>query len=952
MNLWNRLRAWLRAMFQRSSMESEMDAELRFHLEAYAEDLIQSGVKRTEAERRARIEFGGVERTKEECRDARGLRFVDGLIQDLRFGARMLAKDFGFTAVAVLTLALGIGANTAIFSMIDAVMLRSLPVHDPERLVVFNWRAHSNPKYHGYSNFGDCGPGGGGAGCSFSHPFFDRMHKEQTVFSGVTAFAGPMQFDIGGNGHASIGHAELVSGDFFKTLGVRTVLGRPLGPEDDAAAAPPVIVLSYRYWKSAFNGDPTVIGRAIRLNGAPCTIAGVADSSFTNLAPGKTQDFFLPLRSAAQMNIRWLGNPAALADPQIWWVVIMGRLKEGVSIGQAQAAATTIFSNEMLHGAKPLSKPEDAPAILLAAAPQGLSGGRGRYSSLLYVSMAAAGFVLLIACANLAGLALARSGARRKEIAVRLVLGGGRWRIARQLLTECVLLSVAGGALGVLLAEWGVKAFCALLSNGAEQPFPFVVSPNWRVLLFALGTSVLTGLFFGVAPALRDTRVDLTPALKENAATLPGIVGRGGRKFHLGGALVVAQVALSIVVLVGAGLLVRTLHNLRSVAPGFDTRNVLLFGLDPSLLGYKDERTQNLYRELQERFAGLPGVTSASYASVPFLNGSLWSTDLHLPGQPEKSNVETDTLAVGPEFFATLRIPLVAGRTFTAADFASAHRTWAAEQAASEAMASGTRAAAAKKQPAAGAPIPILVNETFARNYFENRDPVGQHVEDSVGDDETPAGKSAGYQIIGVVGNTKYSDLRREIQPAMFQPFTHGGAHFELRTAVAPDGLIPAVRDVVNSVDNNLPVFDVHTQSERIEELMVQKRIIARLSSFFGLLALLLACIGLYGLLSSEVARRTREIGIRVALGAQQRNVAGLVIGQGTALVIVGVMLGIGAGYGVTRYLKSLLYEVRPVDPLTYAAVVILLFVVALLACYIPVRRAMRVDPMVALRYE
>jgi predicted permease len=954
MNFLRRFRSWLHTNLRRSGTEREMDAELRFHMDAYTKDLVRSGVSPEEAMRRARIEFGGIENAKEQCRDARGLNLIDSLLQDTRYGLRMLAKNPDFTAVAIFTLALGIGANTTIFSLVDAVMLRSLPVRDPQRLVVLSWKAHNDPNYHGYSNYGDCGKSGNGSGCSFSLPFFEEMRKEAKVFSSLAAFSGPTQFDVGGNGPASIGRGELVSGDFFETFGVGTILGRPLGREDDTLTAPLVAVLSHGYWKSAFAGDRSVIGRTIRLNGVPCTIVGVAEKAFTNLAPGKTQDFFLPIRSVSQLNLGWIGD-GTLPDRQAWWVVMVGRLKDGVTIAQAQAAATLIFTNEMLHGSKPLSKAEDDPTIILTAAPQGLSGQRRQFSNLLYVLMAAVGLVLLIACTNLAGLALARSAARQKEMAVRLALGGGRWRIARQLLTESLMLSLAGGGLGVFMAEWGVKAFQTLFSGRSDQGFPFIVSADWRVFAFTLSVSVLTGLLFGVAPALRSTCVDLTPALQENASTLPGGVGRSRKGLHFGGGLVAAQIALSVIVLVGAGLLVRTVQNLRAVDPGFDTRNILIFGIDPSLLAYKDERIQELYRELQERFSAVPGVVSASYASTPLLSGSLWATDLHIPGQPPKSSVETDTIAVGPEFFSTMHISVLDGRTFTSADIVSASLTKAAEKTAQDsAKQSGSSATSRTdpQTPVTGAPIPIIVNEAFAKKYFEKQNPLGQHLDDSEGDEPSPGPKSAGYQIIGVTKNTKYDSLRHEIGPAMYQPLTKGGAHFELRTAVEPNSLIPVVRDIVNRVDSNLPLFDVRTQSERIEQLMVQERIIARLSSFFGILALLLTCIGLYGLLAYEVTRRTREIGIRVALGAQQLNVIGLVVGQGIILVIVGAVFGLGAGFGMTRYLESLLFGVRPVDPLTFAAVVILLFIVALIACYLPARRASRVDPMVALRHQ
>ena len=952
MSLLRRLSEGLRSLFRKEQVDKELDEELKGFLEMAAEGKMKEGMSRKDALRALRLELGSLEVTKEVVRSAGWESLLETCWQDLRFGFRQLRKSPGFFAVAVLTLALGIGANTAIFSLIDAVMLRPLSVRDPQSLVVFRWQAHHNPQYHGYSSYGDCGRSGQGSGCSFSIPFFDRMYAEARVFSGLTGFSGPMQFDVGGNGPASIGRGELVSGDFFETLGVETVIGRPLGPEDDKPSAPLVAVLTYGYWHSVFGGNPSAVGRTLQLNGVPCTIVGVTLKGFTNLAPGKTQDFFLPIRSVAHFDLGWL-RQSTLADSQSWWVVVVGRLKNGISLGQAQAAATTIFSNEMLQAAKPLAREDDDPAIVLVPVNRGLYGQRRGYSTILYVLMSAVGFVLLIACANVAGLTLARCSARQREMAVRLALGGGRWRIARQLLTESVTLSLAGGALGVLLAQWGVRALQALFTTDSDQAFPFVVGPDWRVFAFTLAVSVFTGLLFGIAPAMRGTQVDLAAALQGGASTPQAIAGRG---LHLRGALVVAQVALSIIVLVGAGLMVRTLQDLRAVDPGFDTHNVLLFEMNPTLLGYKDERIQELYQDLRDRFAAIPGVLSASYASVPLLSGGLSTTDIHLPGQPEKSSVETDVLAVGPEFLSTLHIPLLDGRNFTTADFAAAAIGEAARRAAPE---SATQAATADKPDAAlltpatvGASVPVLVNDAFAKRYFPKQNCLGRHLDQALGEEPSSHPRSPGYQIVGVVGNTKYENLRREIRPAMYVPLTGGGAHFELRMAIEPTAVVPVIRNIVNAVDSNLPIFDVRTQSERIEQLIAQERIIARLSSFFGLLALLLACIGLYGLLSYEVSRRTCEIGIRVALGAMQSNVVGLVIRQGVVLVILGCVFGVTAGLGLTQYLRSLLFGVEPVDSLTFVGVVSLLFVVALGACCIPARRAARVDPMVALRYE
>jgi predicted permease len=884
------------------------------------------------------------------------------LSRDVRFGLRTLRKSPGFTTVAVLTLALGVGANTAIFSLIDAVMLRSIPVKDPQSLVVFSWLANKNPQYHSYSNYGDCRqrPEGEHTGCSFSVPFFRVMRVQANTFTGIAAFAGPMQFDLSGNGPAQMARGEVVSGDFFSTLGVNTILGRPLGPADDSPNAALTIVLSYRYWQSAFGGARTAVGSPVRIDGVPVEIVGVASPQFTNLAPGKTQDFFLPISVLPQLRLPWFGIENTLNDPYSVWLVMAGRLKPGAAISQAQAAASVIFRNEMLHGAKPLSKATDNPRIALVPVQDGLSGQRGHISSLLYVMMIAVGAILLIACANVAGLMLARSAARQKEMAVRLALGAGRPRVIRQLLTESVMLSVAGGALGVLLAIWGVHAVTALLTSGSDRPFGFVIAPDWRVLAFTIGVTFITGILFGLAPAFRGTRVDLTPALKESVSSLPGGGMRIGRWFRFGDALVVAQVALSVLVLVGAGLLVRTLRNLHEVNPGFDTQNVLLFAIDPSLIGYKDAQSAQLFRDLRERFAALPGVISASYSSDALLAGGLWSTDLHLDGTPRNRNVAANVMAVGSQFFSTLRIPMMVGRGFTSTDFASAAITDAAEQAAQQAWEKAAISAAngnaAGSKPAAAltklAPIPVIVNKSFARKYFPKKSPIGNHIGEYQGDDYPLGALEPGYMVIGICGDAKYQDLRSKIEPTMYEPLTSGSAHFELRTVSNPTALISAVRSVAAHVDSNLPLYEVRTQTEQIDDLLVQERMMAQISSFFALLALALACLGLYGLLSYEVVRRTREMGIRIALGAQQQDLLKLVVGRGVVLTMVGAAVGIGVAVGVTRFMASMLYGVRANDPATIVAVTMLLGLIALAACFIPSRRAMKVDPMVALRHE
>ena len=836
------------------------------------------------------------------------------LWQDIRYGLRMLAKNPGFTAVAVATLALGIGANTAIFSLVNAVMLQSIPVRNPQQLVVLRWSAHAHPQNAGSSSYGDCQwskwTDKVSGSCSFSYPMFKAVREHAEAFSSVGAFAGPAQLDLTGNGTASITRAEIVSGDYFQTLGVQAASGRTIEPSDERPGAEAVAVLSYAYWQGAFGGAQSALGKSIKLNGVPFTIVGVADAGFTRLTPGHTQDMWLPLSQLVPLRLRW---GRGTQDERNWWLTIVGRLKPGISQEHAQSNVSLLFRNEIIQEKQ--LKAEDSPEVTLTPAQKALSGIRSELEQPLFILMVAVGIVLLISCANVAGLLLSRAAAREKEIAVRLALGAGRGRVIRQLLTESVLLSFAGAALGVLLAYWGASALAAFASANRYSNFQINADPDVRVLALTVGVAALTGILFGLAPAFRGARVNVAPTLKENAGSMSGTSFGGKRRFGLGSGLVVAQVALSLIVLAGAGLVVRSLANLKAIDPGFDTQNVLQFGVNPTLTGYyKGEQVEPLYRELQSRLSSLPGVTSVSYSSDTLLDGGLWTEDVKIEGRIDKSTVETQMLAVGPEFFSTMRIPVMTGRTLTHEDSQS------------------------KREIA-------VVNRAFVKKFLDNRAPLGLHF-----GGEDP--KSAQYEIVGVVGDTKYAGLRDEIAPTAFIPLKEGDAHFALKTAINPQTLLPGVRKVVSDLDNNLPLFDVRTQTERIERLLFNERLLARLATLFGLLALVLACIGLYGLLSYEVARRTREIGIRAALGAQNRDVLRLVGRQGLVLVALGIVFGIVAAMGVTRSLGSLLYGVQPSDPITFFGVCALLTVVGLAACYIPARRAARVDPMVALRYE
>lgn len=934
-----RVRSWTRTLFGREGAERDMDAELRSHMEMHAKDLMRSGMPRDEALREARVAFGGVENVKEECRDAIGISFLESFMQDLRFGLRMLRKSPGFTAVCVVTLALGIGANTAIFSLIDGLLLRSIPVGNPQQLVLLKWSGHKTPKFHGMMSYGDCESRFGGkdpSSCSFSHPFFDDLRTQRGMFSGVAASGGTMAMNLTGSGPARIVRALIVSGNYFDVLQVQPAAGRMINASDDSASAAPAAVISYGYWQRAFAGSPSAIGKAITLNGVPMTIVGVAEPRFAGLTPGRGPDAWVPISLRPRLDPHW--NPG-WEDAGDAWLFLVARLRRDVPRAEAQAAASVRFSNAMLHGETPLATEADDLAVTLVPAQTGLTGVRMNYSTPLFVLMVAVGIVLLIASANVAGLLLARSTARRKEMAVRLALGARRRRIARQLLAESMLLSVLGAILGIFLANGAGRAIAAFVANGSTQPLGFEPTIDYRVLLFTLAITLLVGVLFGLAPAWRSARVDLTPALKDGA----GFAGHMRHHWwNTGNLLVVAQVALTMVVMVGAGLVVRTLRNLRAVDPGFVTENVLNFHVNPQLAGYKGAAIDNLLGSLRSRLAAIPGVKSVSYSNLALLSGSWSGTHFHLDGAPEKSSVSSGLIWIGPDFFSTMKIPILEGRDFSVADFTEA--SIASASSSLEVPSSSNAAPAGALSPQAA-----VVNQAFVRKYFSNVNPLGQHLGSTGGDLKR---KDPGYVVVGVVGDTKYISLRKATDPTAYAPLAGQGVDFELQTAVNPNSAISAVRAAVNQADNNLPISDVATESQIVDRLLFQERLMAQFSSFFGVLALVLACIGLYGLLSYDITRRTREIGIRMALGAGQREVLRNVVGQGLALAFVGLIVGILSSFAVTRFLGSLLFDVHSDDPATLLFVAAILVAVASIACYIPARRATRIDPLIALREE
>ncbi|HYL63555.1 MAG TPA: ABC transporter permease [Candidatus Methylomirabilis sp.] len=944
--------------------DQELQKEIQHHLGMAAADRVERGASMRDAQSEARREFGNVGLAKETARDVWGWRWLENLHEDLRYGIRTLRKQPAFAIIAVLTLALGIGANTAIFSFIDAALLKAIPVRDADQLVLLQWKAHKNPQHRSMSTYGDCQTTleqTGAFGCSLSEPFFREVLKKDDIFSSAAAFLGADRLNLSGMGDASVvDQAEYVTGAYFETLRIKPAIGRLIGREDDTASAASVVVLSYRFWRSRFGGSKDVLGKTVLLNRVPFAIIGVAEEPFDSLSPGNQYDMWLPLATESHLQVPWDNRDI---DPAYWRVVIVGRLKPATAIGTASAELTTLFRNEATHGrgGLPMFTPQDEASIVLKPLDQGLTGVRTDAAPPLYALMLVVGLVLLIACANVAGLMLARATSRQREMAVRFALGASKSRILRQLLTESLMLSCVGGAVGILFASWCVAAIQNFLGSTTDGPLPFTATINTNVLFFTAAVAILTGVLFGLAPALRGMRVDLTPALKEGAGSSSQLSRAKRGWFTAGNSLVIAQVALSIVVLAGAGLLIRTLENLKNVNPGFDTRNVLTFTMDPTLIGYKTSDSDHFYSELQQRLANLPGVMSVSYSWRALLGSGLWTTSFHLEGAPKDEEKDADVLPIGPEFFHTMRIPFLAGREFGPADFARAQMLSAAQEKFSAERAAKLKAGASPadidKIPSEDLPpTPAIVNQAFVRKYLPNINPVGHIFGAYPGDPAKGEEKSAGWEIAGVVGDAKYNQLRRDIQPTIYIPNSGGSVSFAVRTATGPAKFVPQIRAVVNQLDSNLPVFEIHTETEQIARKIFLERLVARLSGFFGGLALLLACIGLYGLIAYEVARRTREIGIRSALGAARRDVLRLVLTQGMRLAIAGAVVGTGLALALMRLAQQnaqqMLFGVKAVDPVTLLCVLSLLFSVTLLACLVPARRATKVDPVVALRYE
>ena len=897
---------------RRQARERDFDRELRAHLEQEQEELSAAGTAAEEARYAARRAFGNITLHKEVMHEMWGWTSVEHLHQDLRYAVRMLANSPGFALVAVLSLALGIGGNTAIFSLMNAVMLRSLPVREPDRLLLFGkgrWAGITD----GMPNR---------SWQLFSYPFYREVQSKNQVFTGVTAMMSlpnDVRGVVSGNADSEAMHARLVSGTYFDVLGVKAAVGRTFtDAEDQIPGANPVAVISYSWWQRRFGRDASVLGKTLAIGPTVFKIIGVAAPEFFGTTVGESPDLWIPLAMNAQLPPGWGGDPA-MKEPLFQCLYILARLKPGVTAGQAGAQVNLLFRQNLraIAGSNPSEKTLGAirrASIELTPGGRGLSQIRSQFSMPLRLLMTAVGLVLLIACANIANLLLARAASRQREIAVRMSLGAGRVRLIRQMLTESVLLAVLGGAVGLAFAAWGGRLLLTMVSGGGES-IPLRVAPDAMVLLFTTLLSLVTGILFGLAPALRATRIDLSTPLKESRSS-----GLSRSRNRLAKALIVSQVALSAVLLIGAGLFVRSLVNLRKVDTGFDKENVLLVETDKPSLGYKDDdpRLAAVYRQVEQSVSDTPGIRAASFSMFTFQEGA-WTTNAYPNGRPSpvESRREIHGNVVGPAFFAAMGLPITSGRPFSLADDAQS-------------------------------PKVAIVNETMARIYFPGESPIGQRFGFS-------PNASGTFLIVGMVKDAKYENLRERATPMAFYPEAQDirfQGSLVVRYAGDPRSIVPAVRRAIAAANRNLPITAVHTLADQVEDTLTSDKLVARLSSFFGLLALVLASIGIYGVLSYAVARRTNEVGLRMALGAHRAAVLWLVMRDVLAPVIAGLAVGVPAAVAGERLIAAMLYGVPSVDAAAVSLAAAVLVAVAALAAYLPARRASRVDPAIALRYE
>jgi putative ABC transport system permease protein len=893
MSLWD----WL---FRRRQREEDLDEEVQSHLRMATQERIEQGQSAEQARTCALREFGNVALVKETARDMWGWGWLETWLQDVRYGARQWRRNPGFTLAAVLTLALGIGANTAIFSLLNALLFRNLPVRQPEQVVEISMLDRN------------------GQTSSLSFPMFEEIVRHEKVFSGTFAWLGDATFNVEVNGAFTQGDIWAVTGNFYSELGVRPVLGRVIEPVDvnlRGGSPANVAVLGYRFWQRSFGGDPAVIGKSVRVEGLPFTVVGVAPKGFTGMGLASDPDITLPLTAEPLLASQPLEKLYTSETSDDFWLEMAGRLKDGVTLALARAEMEVLWRG-VLERTVPAKYDAQQRASYLAARVDVASAAKGmdrdlrsHFTRPLVVLLAIAGLLLLIACVNLASLMLARAAARSHEMGVRAALGASRWRLARQLLTESTLLSAAGAAAGLAIANWSSVA----LRNLMDVPPAFHVGPDVRVLGFTAVAAILTGILFGLAPVWQVTRQDPTRVIPQESRTIAATTGRFGK------ALISAQVALSLVLLMGAGLFARSLHLLRSLDPGFQREGVLLAQLFPRPNGYKDMDNSVYYSDLIRRVRGLPGVLAASLSPLP----PGWVTlmpqkTVAAAMRPEEAS-RADVAMVSPGFFQTLGISLLIGRDFN----------W---------------------QDNERAPRVAILSRQLAQQLFPGGAAIGQHI--NIGEDA----KQQNVEVVGVVTDVRLYDVRNPNVSAVYMAVLQEGefAHYEaleVRSAGDPTVLASSVRQTVDSLGREY-VLRAGTLSYADDVAFLNERIIAILSEFFGGLALLLVATGLYGLMAYSVTRRTREIGIRVALGAEQQGVLWMVMRESLGVVMTGVAIGLPAALVAPRLISSMLFGLTPTDPLTIGMATVAMIGVTLVAAYLPAHRASRVEPMAALRYE
>jgi len=883
----------LRSFFQRNRVEEEMNEELCFHFERQVEKYVASGLPRAEAERRARLTIGGEDKIKEDVREARGVGFVETSIQDLRYGVRMLRKNPSFTIVAILTLALGMGATTAIFSVVDALLLRPLPYNDPAKLVVVweNSIRHSHPhNVVAPANFTD-------------------WQRQNSVFESMAAMA-DTRVNLTGNGDPEQVVVQNVTAGFFHVVGVNPIVGSGFTEDNWKQGKDDVVILDYGFWKERFGGDPYLIGKAIDINGKPQVVVGVAPKDFNLYVKDGTLTGAKP-----QMWSPWV-VPQSFGDRKQGlgrYLTVVARMKPGVKLAQAQDQMRTIAWR--LQQQHPDTNAHWGATVVSIR--EQLSGDLRPALITLFCAVA---FVLLIACANVSGLLLARAAKREKEIAIRSAIGASRWRVARQLLTESLLLGAVGGILGLLLALWGTNALLAASPKGLLGLNS--VSVDIRLLSFSAAATLLSSLLFGILPSYVASHSTIAETLKDETRSSPV----GGRRGLLRHALVVGQMGLALVLLAGSGLLIRSFVRLAGVNPGFESRNLLTFQVTLPRSKYgKDELQVAFFKELLARIRRVPGVRSVSMENYPPLTGLGAATGVHILGQPQVPISEgpvSGVRVVGPDYFATMRIPILAGRTFSDAELNEVRRV-------------------------------VIVNQAFVDKHLPGENPLGKRVVIHMRDDKVDEANPS--EIIGVCGSVHQMGPGEEAKPNAYWPMPelpYSRMTILVSSSNAPLSLVSPIRYELHQIDSELPMASVASMDQLLSDSLSRSRFVMFVLGLFAAIALVLTAVGIYGVIAYGVAQRTHEIGIRMALGAQRGNVLGLVLGQGTRLTLIGVGIGIVAALGLTQLMGSLLYGVSATDPITFGAVIFILVAVALLATFVPARHATQVSPIVALRYE